>query len=534
MFRHQPKKVLKSSPTNLQEMYEFFRRFKLTDSLIHVAHINAILKWGDEKKYVKHIPQPTLSWVEWYQRTYPHDHFLSLAITRLARFLILAGGNDDRSAVLTPGQPYFNTALNFVNNVSELDEGENFITDISSMRIFGRVFATQFPLQFNEIDLIGRSYLLFIEIASDSSNYHISERFQQYFDLTPLEFLAAGFAIWALSDGTFGDQPYFIEKEISKILSTAKLRTALLLCSGTVTDYRKNLRGSDWKTINRTKDCFGLDPFYTIPALKSGRIINGENIFIIPSLKHLLMRASSGVFYLLADKERDSNLPGSKKNAFRVAFGDIYRKYVSRLVNVRPYDNLLVDLDEDFDYPNASKPDFAIISGNLCLLLEVKTSILTVEARMYFNEVKLRDEVAKGGMNVAIGQLQTFISKFQEGKILDDRFKRVDRIIPMIIGFEDIFVLNSTLLPLIDEKNFPQMTDLQLATITDVDAIGDAMAQGYEVNKIIAEKVDSHEHRSWSIAQYIINQGVKRDAHPLIREAFENFTQRILPTDRIV
>lgn len=508
--------------TEITDLYAFLRRFKLTDSLRTIAQVNAVLKWKDKRK-LPDIPESIYQWLDRVSRS-TDDLSLNIFLARMARFLILAGGNDDRDKVLTPGSRDFDTAYNSVLNVKELDA--TFTTEYEVSRYFGRLFNWQMPLQANEKSFLGRAQILFVELESYHSGYSINEQMVKYFNLSPLEFIASGFAIWAWSNGSFDNKPIIDDKDRSKLLTDEMLRKFLQLSSGTAKDYRTILRGEKYNDVVKIVDLYNLEPFTIMPALvPKDHQPNNNSPYIVPHLKYLFIRATTGVFYLLADKEQEIGLQNGniKENPFREAFGHIFREYVSKMFSVNIGKSVIVDLDNDFEYPKKNKrPDFAIIENNICVLVEVKLSLLTLNARIYFEEEKLREEVRKGAFAAAGKQIKQFKDMILEGKIEDKRFENIKYVIPLILGFEDITILNSVLLPKLLEADSETFADFQLGTITDAEAIGSFLARGGSLTQALEQKL-LDGRRSDAISPYLLNTSSGIDTHPLHASAFETF-----------
>lgn len=522
-FRQNPNIPL----TDIEDLYLFLRRFRLTDSLRTIAQINAVLKWHDRRK-MPGVPEVIYQWLEHVKKS--QDNLsLTIFLARMARFLILAGGNDDRDKVLSVGTPEFDKAYNMIVNIKEVDA--TFTNEYEISRYMGRLLNWQFPLQVNEKAALGRAHILFVELESYDQDYSLNDHMRKYFEISSLEFIAAGFAIWAWSNGSFDNKPIIDPIDRSKLLTDEMLRKFLLLSSGTPSDYRRNLRGDEYTKVVKTVDQYGLDPFTVMPAiLPKGYVKGDSSAYIVPHLKYLFNRATSGVFYLLADKEQEigSHKGNSNENRLRVAFGHIFRNYVHKMLSVNTGTSKIVDLDNDFELPGKKKrPDFAIIDNDLCVLIEVKLSLLTLNARIYFDEDKLREEVGKGAFDNAGKQIKHFKDEIYSGRIKDKRFENVKRVIPVILGFDEILVLNSVLLPKLLEADPETFADFQLGTITDSEAIGSFLQRGGNFPRALENKLKEGK-RSHALHTYLWDDtptGI--DIHPLHVSAFESFIKSL-------
>src|SRR5690606_27299830 len=88
------------------------------------------------------------------------------------------------------------------------------------------------------------------------------------------------------------------------------------------------------------------------------------------------------------------------------------------------------------------------------------------------------------------------------------------------------YVLNSSLLPLIEEY-FPELSiDLQLGCIQDIETMGTIISEGNNLSKLLVEKIDGPDRYS-SIDAYTINN-LAVDANPIIKKAFNDFIESMI------
>jgi hypothetical protein len=255
----------------------------------------------------------------------------------------------------------------------------------------------------------------------------------------------------------------------------------------------------------------------------------GKDSYVIPQPKYLLDRASTGIFYLLANREQEI-ASSNNRNPFRRDFGHIYREYVAMQFRSVSESMVFVDLDTDFIHDGKFKtPDFAILDGNDCILIEVKTSLLGVESRTYFDNEKLLSEVQNGSIRKAVEQLDSFRERILNKQICDDRFSKIERVINILVGYEDVFVLNSSLLPILEQCYSKAVLDMQLCSISDIDAMGTILQQGGSVVSLLVEKVDSEERKSWMIAEYL-KEYIEND-NVILKDNFKEFFERFSNED---
>lgn len=514
----------------LLEAYQYLKKYQLSDSLYLIGAVNAALKYGPNHLQTKDIPEEVAIWLS--RATQPGMRFnIYTSATRLARFLLLSGTNDHRGKPLSLLDNSLPLALD-VAGASYDPELENQLKKTSSNltnNILGRIGQIQFPLQTNRLTLLGRAMLLF-EILPQSiqGNYCINQKLIEYFNMSVMEFIATGLALWIKCDGSI-DYNLEIDSPLDKYANDATQQAFLKLSSGTSEDYKKMIRGENWKVPNKLFDTYFLEPLLQMPAIQvEASSILKKGAYVVPQSKYLLDRTSTGIFHLLADKEQNFGREAGKikQNPFRVYFGDIYRAYVKKQLMQASGDILLIDLDEDFESkPGEKLPDFTIIQGNTCLLIEVKTSLLTLKSRAFFDEALMEQEIKGGSFKKAIIQLSEFRNRILLNQIDDTRFKAVSEVINILAGYEDIFVLNSYLLPML-EKQYGILTEnLQLASISDIDALGCILAEGQSIAELMKRKVGNKDTKSWMLEQYLKDH--IETENKVLKEAFDSFMKRI-------
>lgn len=516
---------------SLQELYDHLRRFHLSESLYLIGSINAALKFGFKGLYENDIPEYIKNWL----KGIPNDHQtrlnIFLASTRLARFLVLSGANDHKSNPLRLEDNSYGEAVDMAGDLYDepLESSLKKASSSLANNILGRVGFWQFPLQEHRLVPMGRAYMLYITLPSKlPMTYNIDAKMREYFGIGCFEFLATGLVLWIKSNGTLDYNLKIEIKELEDVVTTESQLAFLQLSSGTPEKYRRILRGDDWKKMNKLNDIYSLDPFTQIPAIAVQHSAKfRKDSFVVPQAKYFLDRASTGMFYLLADKEHElAKVSGqAKKNPFRVYFGDVFRQYVLEQLSQGSSKISVIDLDNDFDNPSASQiPDIALLDDKICIVFEVKTSLLTVSSRAFLDEKKLEAEVKIGSFNKAISQLSNFREKILNKEITDPRFKKIETVINVLVGYEDIFTLNSYLLPLLKDHYGDKADSLQLATITDIDSIGTVLQEGMPINEIFQNKLNDPEKEKWLFMQYL-SEHTNVD-NMLLRKSYRTFMSR--------
>ncbi|MGE8377190.1 MAG: hypothetical protein ACN6PN_02540 [Sphingobacterium sp.] len=518
-----------SENSSLKKLYDLLKTFHLSEGLYVIGSVNAALKYGSKVSTNKDIPKWIMKWLNLRGRNERERQSIILTMTRMARFLLLSTANDHKGVFLDLNNKKFIQAANIIGDIDFIENDPMISETMDKFSLyFSRTFQIQLPLQASKKHLLGRGYLLYIKTLKETpTDYPFEEKFYEYFGLTLLEFMSTGFAMWIMSNGTLDYNLNIEVNNLKSLITTETQRIFLSLSSGTAKQYREMIRGKDWKTPDQLKDRFALDPFTSIPAIKVERSAKlGLDSYVVPQPKYLMDRASSGIFYLLADKERELALLNGKigQNSFRNAFGIIFRKYVGKHLSLKGQ-HKFIDLDDDIKYNGGKIPDFAIIHNNVCLLFEVKTTLLNIDARTYFEIEKLENEVRNGNIRKAIRQVKAFekvILSYQTG---DPRFEAIDKVINIIVGYDDIYSLNSTLLPTLDRVESEVQYNLQFASITDIESISSAIDAGSNIVDLLYNKAKHDQKRFWSIATLFYD--IDSPDNSILDNAYDEFVSKM-------
>jgi hypothetical protein len=385
-------------------------------------------------------------------------------------------------------------------------------------------------LQADQQSIIARGYLLFVQLAEKHrESYSFEEKMIEHFGIGAYAFVATGMTLWMKTNGHENGSLAIDIPAMKDVASGQNQAVFLKLSSGTPQDYRRYIRGDQWKNADQLKDTYGAEPFYRMPAVLIDRSMLYEaGSYVVPQPRYFFDRASSGIFYLLADREQEIGRKAGHQgqNPFRKEFGHVYRKYAGMQLNQGTPKFRFVDMDDDFtNTAGISIPDFALIQGDTCVLFEIKTTLLKIEARSYFEPVTLQAEVSEGSFKKAVKQLNTFGERVITGKIDDERFSNIKRVIKIIIGYEDVFVLNTILLPMIQKEHDLSSNDLQLGSVSDLDIMGALISQNVDIVQMIAAKVEHEQERYYAfIALWEKSNGKK---NPLLKKAFDDLMDRM-------
>ncbi|QQT27637.1 hypothetical protein [Sphingobacterium spiritivorum] len=469
-----------AKPKTLEELYSYLSPYRLFDVLNIVAQINAVFKFGTSLEELQYegIDFELFQWIK-YMNTQQRIN-LYFSSTRLARFILLSGAHNESTSRVSFKSQIFRNMLDYSIDLYDKDV-EIFDKDFITPHILGKVSHWQFPLQESLPKLLGRANLLFLEIPREvSTEYEFDIRFQSYFGMSIKSYLGIGTLIWHKSCG-YVDRFMEIDEALS-FMSQDSYAIFLDLVSMKHQEYPTYFRSQKGTIASKGLEIYGVDPLKHRPL-----IIDDGNTYLIPQMKYFFDKVTNGVFHLLAEKERSSK---RNENPFRITFGNIFKTYVGKFLMSTDFVQCL-DLDYiDLDY-NKKIPDYALISGDVCLLIEVKLSLTNAHTRSRFDKENVLNTIKKGSMNKALQQLDEFGGFIVENNLtLNHPFYKVKHVVSLIVCYEDLFVSNLAFLKLIESETGFDM-NLQVCNISELESLGDLLSNGLDIVDILYKKAVS-------------------------------------------
>ncbi len=530
--------VRNEQSVDLGTLYRYLKQFKLSESLFVLSVINSVIRYGPVAVSTDNIPPGTLLWIE---ENFPDSRKrmeLSIHVTRLARFLLLSRADDFREKVLDTGTKEMASALNLVMALYDKEAEVKIESESDLPKVFGRIAQIQFPLQINRVRLFGRGQMLFFDIPSAITGaYDLEAKFEEYFGISIFQFMASGLSMFTVSTGVLKHKLNIEVEALKGVVTPASTSKFVELSSGTQDDYKRLLRDTEWRRPNVLKDIYGLDPLVRMPFIKMGHSLKFETgSYVVPQPLFLLQKATTGIFYLLADRERENAVlvGASGRNDFREAFGEIYRNYVGRHLALARGKVKFIDLDTEV-HVSGKMPDFALIQDDTCLLFEVKTAPFSVTTRSTLDLEVARQEIKGGSFKKSLEQLRDFSTSILAGAVTDKRFRKVDKVVSIVVGFEDLFIANPFILPIVKEIHSQAADGLQIASISEIEDIGTLLSLNLPVVPAIYQKVwgiESSEKNDWplssTLAEFINSASKKKKVmNPLLTDAFKRLMIRM-------
>lgn len=507
----------------LEVLYSKLKRIHLSEGLAAIGAINACMKYDTGTLFTLSIPIDVIELLKKRGRTEKDRLALAINFSKFARYLLLSNANDHKGEPINFRSKDFFEIYNMIVNIdgfTDQKHPDEFLKNFLS--IFSRIAQSQFPIQGSIKTLIGRGfYINYMLLCSGKYRYDFPKKFEEYFGITIFEFLSTGFVIWSFTNGTI--HPSFAE-DIPKCIKGINKYTVqkfLELSSGNPLEYKKHVRGESAYNMDLLRDVFALEPLYFMPAIPIVRSLKlNDGTFVIPQCRFLLDRTTMGIFHLLSNEERKLAAPSGRGNKFRDEFGSVYRTYVKDLLSQTKIGSL-VDLDILLPKTKTTIPDFALIDGESCLLIEVKLTLLKIDARTYFDSKDIKSQATSGNIKKAVEQLSEFSTQIYSGNLAKNAFVGVKKIVKLVIGFDDIFTSNAELLPIIDENYIDTFSSsLQFGTISDIEAIAGGLAHGEPILNLLLEKAEDKQKRLHSIKNELQIANIPCHS-PLLNDAFD-------------
>lgn len=114
----------------------------------------------------------------------------------------------------------------------------------------------------------------------------------------------------------------------------------------------------------------------------------------------------------------------------------------------------------------------------------------------------------------------------------DVRFKNISLVIKVIIGYEDVFVLNTLLLPIIQAEYGEMANDLQLGSVSDLELMGTMISQDLDFVQMLTNKSNHPDERFFSFMG--LWQSLTKKNNPILSKSFDNFMNRMMGSSGII
>jgi len=523
--------VPQESGGSLEELYDYLKRFRTSDSLVELGRISFVL----ESDLFNLVPIAGIGGLgadgdrirtligQRCRDEIAKKELLANA-ARLARFLLLSPVNDYKSQVLKLGVTQTAKALDLSWNVYDPDAEIMVKGKADFHRAHLRVGQWQFILQQDPRDWFARAYLLFHEIPQTTSlDSLVNEAARDAVGMLPLQFIAAGYCVGLLSFGVLVPQL----NVDGDLLTNENLTQFASVSSLTQRGYCEEVRGKDeWRDSAPKQDAYLPDPLMRYPLIKprSGLSVGGADM-VVPVNQYVFFRATSGLLYAISERQRET-AQSPREARFRAAFGRIVQHYVRfQLAQCRETSGLFLDLDGILTDYGPTKPDFALVKGETAVLFEVKLGLLTRGSKFLGDEKTLEADFLTH-LEPAVDQLNGFAQAIYEKRVPINGLEDVKQVVKVVVTFDNSYLSNADTLPLAGEVlGKKRLAGVQLATLDDIDFIGGLLAEGEDVVPPLAEKADIGQFGGWIIWMFLRDKvGQPKSRSPYLEHGWQGFT----------
>jgi len=170
-------------------------------------------------------------------------------------------------------------------------------------------------------------------------------------------------------------------------------------------------------------------------------VILDDSHILIPSAHLFVWALSTGLFYALSDHTKGEG----KRNQFRTLFGLVFQDYVGRILNEAP---LLLGKQWEVVPEFRSKlgkdsPDWLLVRDNTVILIECKTSRLTLESRTFAYGEKFDDDARRCFVR-PLQKLRDFVIGVRNRTFDHSSLRACKHFYGVVISFEPLRFANST------------------------------------------------------------------------------------------
>lgn len=449
----------------------------------------------------------------------------------IAKALIL--NSNDHRAKNFQDKGMFDTA-NIYNNLWDpaVDVSETEELEVRQQALNGlllRIGNQQFPFQIGVRHLIPRCLYLFDEIPKSlkTPKLDISAEINKIYGMTVKEILIVGFSIFAKSDEGYFNPEHLTgtdSEDLKKWLTTE--RVDKLVSIATIDYYALRELFKKYDT-EKGLEQFSFNPLRTYPLVKTQ--IAG---IVIPIPRFVMERFTSGIYFTLMDAFKASG----KENMFLEFFGkELFEKYVGILLKQKYGPNQLLE-EWVYGKTKSKTPDWIIIEGDSAILIECKTSGISLEAKSWADletvQASLRLRAAHG-----VKQSEKFIEQVRSKQKGLERLFHIKKFYKVIVTYDRIFMSGTpSIRSLIDkelEKEGVKDKDYQVISIDELEKLIPVLEK-FSFTDLIDKKMS---HDLWStydfdvfISAYLkeASADINRE-NTLLREKYDGLFKEISP-----
>jgi hypothetical protein len=270
-----------------------------------------------------------------------------------------------------------------------------------------------------------------------------------------------------------------------------------------------------------------FNPLLRYPILKPDRnpLPGARQVYVDP-IPHLVHeRVTRGLYFDLSEHFKG---PG-KRNSFRQSFGYVFQEYVGAILKDGLRDvRVLGELKYEAAEGEKLTPDWIVIDGDRCLLIEVKQAGLYLESKLWSAIGKVKEDLSKT-VGAGVRQLWNFEQAVSSGRHPElavlSGFKEFER---LVVSYDQLYYSNSIIRDLIRDQfvehgiRIPANYHWHVISIDELEAV--LGMHGSKFLGLLKEKQLNSEDDQMDFGDYLGRYYADRDpTNPYlerIREAF--------------
>ncbi len=392
---------------------------------------------------------------------------------------------------------------------------------IAPERTFLRLANLQFPFMENSFLSVARMAILLMETSLRTKrgpSIDVNARLAEIHGMTTESIIRTGVLVCAAAERSKPFAPVMSLESLSRsdipsVQAELQLDNLLKFAGefgNTVEGFRSGYQDRNFDSPY-TK--------YAFNELQSHPLISfGDNMVCLPCHPYLLQRISTGLYFSLSDS---TNL-GGKSNSFREKFGFIFEEYVGEQLraHVRGF-----DICPEFFFDSGRRsPDWILVKGSDAVLIECKSSQLSVGAKMYFDDKFLEIEGSRLYTR-GVQQVARFVEYVEKNPSEIAELAGVNRFFGLVVTYVPLYLANGLYSSLFGAQTGPlpaTLSDIQFLSISELeDLLG--LTDRYDLIGILARRAAMTESPS-EFRQFMRDEiGTSRDNALLTRKAEELF-----------
>lgn len=497
-----------------EDIYNHVRRYRLHSALADIGIVSHKMFRKDPE--IKDISPLTIN--EWQ-------------LAFVAKALII--NSNDHRAKDFKDKGMFDTA-NIYNNLWDpaIDVPETEELEIRQKAADGliiRISNQQFPFQIGVRHLLPRTQYLFEEIPKTLKNpkFNVQKEIEKIYGLTIKEILIVGFSIFAASVGGFLNPDNLTDTESEDLKRwltkdrVDKLSTILTADYSTLRDLFSRF------DTEKGMEQFSFNPLRTYPLVKTQ--VAGV---VVPVPRFILERITNGVYYSLMDAFKKSG----KDNILLEFFGkELFERYVGILLEQK-YDPSKLLPEWKYGKTESRTPDWIIIEGNSAILIECKTSGISLEAKSWADLETVQDSLRIRAAH-GILQMENFIQLVQKKQNGLEKLFHIKKFYKVIVTYDRIFLSGSPSIRNLIDKELEKVSvkdkDYHVISIDELEKLIPVLDK-YYFSDLMDQKMSDDQWSTFDfdlfISDYLKKLGIDIPReNKLLREKYDKLFKEISP-----